>query len=227
MNRRTYRLFAPGLAFGIVGVLVLWAGADDDYELRGGPVVSGVYGIAMQVVLSLLLLASIDDFGDRSRARRMTPVAHGLVDHYNERAQSYGFAHALARFYLDLFAPMALLAFGVGATLSAIVDGALSSREFSGWSLHPSEFAMGSILLVGAAFLLVKGTLGSFCGWCIGFAMATALGQGSFVEGTDDATVPAWGLFAAALCATRVLWWIVTGIVRHLIQWMKVEPAHG
>ena len=65
MNRGAYRLFAPGLAFSIVGVLVLWAGAKDSFRLRGSLIVTGLYGLAAQILLSLLLINSIDDFGDR------------------------------------------------------------------------------------------------------------------------------------------------------------------
>ena len=228
MNRRAYRLFAPGLAFSIVGALVLWVGAKDSFRLRGGLIVTGLYGLAAQILLTLLLITSIDDFGDRAGVQRTGTIYRGLVDQYNDRARSFSFSRTLLRFYLELALPMALLSFGLGATLSAIVDGAFTNHQLTRGGGHPSEVVLAAIMIVGAGFLLVKGNVGSFCGWCLGFALAATVGQHRFIETTDLATtLRTWLLLAGALCLTRLLVAAVANGLRRRAHRRKVVPVVG
>src|SRR5215217_1077372 len=58
---RMYRLLSPSLVFAAVGLAVLVVGEMPWFHLRGGLATTGGYALALQVVLSALLLSAIDD----------------------------------------------------------------------------------------------------------------------------------------------------------------------
>ena len=223
MSRRTYRLLAPGLVFAAVGVLVLWLGTSPSVQFRGGLTVAGLYALAGQVVLSLLAIACIDDFGDSRRSAGRRSFAPTITGQRDTSLQRLTFSQALTQFYLQSPLAMGLLAFGLGASLSAIVDGALSDWDFTRRGYHPSELVLGAVLVAGAIFLAVAGgragSVSGYMGWCVGFVVAAVVGQEQFIPETDRSpTASTWTKLVVVLCLARVVLWAVMkgiGWLRH------------
>ena len=129
----------------------------------------------------------------------------------------------MAQFYLQSAVAMALFAFGLAASLSAIVDGRLADQDFTQNGYHPSEIVLAALLVAGAIFLAVAGTragyIGGYFGWCVGFAFAAVLGQERFIAETDEgSTLSTWIKLVVILAVARILLWAVVkgvGWLRH------------
>jgi hypothetical protein len=223
MTRRTYRLLAPGLVFTAVGVLVLWLGPSPHFQLRGGLAMAGVFALVLQIVVSLFIITSIDDLGERRHDAGRRSLAPALTGQRDASLQRVTFPQAVAQFYLQSAAAMALFAFGLGASLSAIVDGRLADWDFTDRGYHPSEIILAALLVAGAVFLAVAGTragyIGGYFGWCVGFAFAAVLGQERFIAETDEgSTLSTWIQLVVVLAVARILLWAVVkgvGWLRH------------
>lgn len=223
MTRRTYRLLAPGLVFTAIGVLVLWLGPTPAFQLRGGLAMAGAFALVLQVVISLFVITSIDDLGERRHDAGRRSLAPALTGQRDASLQRLTFPQAVAQFYLQSAVAMALFAFGLAASLSAIVDGRLADQDFTQSGYHPSEIVLAALLVAGAIFLAVAGTragyIGGYFGWCVGFAFAAVLGQERFITETDEgSTLSTWIRLVLILAVARVLLWAVVkgvGWLRH------------
>ena len=223
MTRRTYRLLAPSLVFTAVGVLVLWLGSSPRFQLRGGLAMAGAFALVLQVVVSLFVITSIDDLGERRHDGGRRSFAPALTGQRDASLQRLTFPQAVAQFYLQSAVAMALFAFGLAASLSAIVDGRLADQDFTQNGYHPSEIVLAALLVAGAIFLAVAGTrsgyIGGYFGWCVGFAFAAVLGQERFIAETDEgSTLSTWIKLVVILAVARILLWAVVkgvGWLRH------------
>ena len=223
MTRRTYRLLVPGLVFTAVGALLLWLGPSPRFQLRGGLAMAGVFALVLQVVVSLFVITSIDDLGERRHDGGRRSLAPAVTGQRDASLQRLTFPQAVAQFYLQSAAAMALFAFGLGASLSAIIDGRLADQDFTDSGYHPSEIVLAALLVAGAIFLAVVGTragcIGGYFGWCVGFAFAAVLGQQRFISETDEgSTVSTWFKLVVTLAVARILLWAVVkgvGWLRH------------
>jgi len=223
MTRRTYRLLAPSLVFTAVGVLVLWLGSSPRFQLRGGLAMAGAFALVLQVVVSLFVITSIDDLGERRHDAGRRSLAPALTGQRDASLQHLTFPQAVAQFYLQSAVAMALFAFGLAASLSAIVDGRLADQDFTQNGYHPSEIVLAALLVAGAIFLAVAGTragyIGGYFGWCVGFAFAAVLGQERFIAETDEgSTLSTWIKLVVILAVARILLWAVVkgvGWLRH------------
>jgi hypothetical protein len=191
----------------IVGLAVLGEGKWNWFHVRGGLMTVGLYGLAFQIVLSLLLVFAIDDLSSSGLWHLIGRSTGELVD---ISARPIGFSRALMEFYRRPFWPAFLLGFGLGASISAFAVGlfqeatAPSDYLSVGLGMHRSEVTLGAILLLGSAFLWRHGR--SYFGWSIGVSLATVLGQIAFVPGTNIyLTATSWGSLAIALCLLRVV----------------------
>jgi FtsH-binding integral membrane protein len=222
MTRRTYRLLAPGLVFTAIGVLLLWLGPSPSFQLRGGLAMAGTFALVLQVVVSLFVITSIDDLGERRHDAGRRSLAPALTGQRDASLQRLTFPQAVGQFYLQSAVAMALFAFGLGASLSAIVDGRLADQEVTQGGSHPSEIVLAALLVAGAIFLAVAGTragyIGGYFGWCIGFAFAAVLVQERFVIApAEGSTVPWFELVVILVVARILLWAVVKGVgwLRH------------
>ena len=223
MTRRTYRLLAPSLVFTAVGVLVLWLGSSPRFQLRGGLAMAGAFALVLQVVVSLFVITSIDDLGERRHDAGRRSLAPALTGQRDASLQHLTFPQAVAQFYQQSAVAMALYAFGLAASLSAIVDGRLADQDFTQNGYHPSEIVLAALLVAGAIFLAVAGTragyIGGYFGWCVGFAFAAVLGQERFIAETDEgSTLSTWIKLVVILAVARILLWAVVkgvGWLRH------------
>ncbi|HUC22779.1 MAG TPA: hypothetical protein VMA73_08745 [Streptosporangiaceae bacterium] len=194
-----FRLLSPGVAFASLGIIVLAAGEWNWFQLRGGLVTLGLYGLALQIVLSALLTSGINDLSGSDRWHRAGSSARPIN------------SQGLADFYLRSFLPALLLGFGLGASLSALAVGSFHDTGLEpdlllkGFGVHRSEGTLGLVLVVGAALAWRRGGSAYF-GWVIGVGLAAVFGQAVFVPWTDVAgTVLGWGGLAAVLCLLRLL----------------------
>jgi len=209
---RLYRLLAPGFVFACLGLVVLLAGKWSWFHLRGGLTTAGLYALALQIVVSALLISAIDDLSGGGPALLWHRAGRGTGELLDISARPIKFSRGLMEFYTRPFWPAFLLGFGLGASLSAIAAGvfgegsslapAISLGEVT---IHWSEAALGVVLVLGAALLWWRGGR-SYFGWVIGICLATALGQIVFVHFTAVyLTLAGWGTVAAVLCLVRLL----------------------
>jgi len=224
MSRRTYRLLAPGLVFAGFGVLVLWLEPAPRFQLRGGLAMAGVFALVLQVVVSLFVITSIDDLGERRHDTGRRSLAPALTGQRDASLQRVTFPQALGQFYLQSALAMALFAFGLGVSLSAIVDGTLTDHELTGSGYRPGDIVLAALLVAGAIFLAVAGTragyIGGYFGWCLGFAFAAVLGEGRFLAETGEGNeLSTWiiELVVILVVARILLWAVVRGVgwLRH------------
>src|SRR5690242_2954437 len=124
---RLVRLLSPGVIFASLGVIVLVAGKWPWFHLRGGLVTLGLYTLALQIVLSALLISAINDLSSSGPAFGGKRFGLGTGELLDISAQPISFSRALIEFYRRPFLPLFLLGFGLGASLSALVVG--SFRE--------------------------------------------------------------------------------------------------
>ena len=135
----------------LVGLLQLFVWQTGRVELRGGPVTVGLYGAALQLVLSLLAVAVVDDlrpgatWGVRRRRRR--------VGWRDVATRPVGFARSFSAFYLRFFLPVAALAFGVGVSVTAVVF-ALLPWEVAVGDLYDTTVVLGGLWLLGTAAMV-------------------------------------------------------------------------
>ncbi|TWF76901.1 hypothetical protein FHX44_112799 [Pseudonocardia hierapolitana] len=158
------RLAAPGVAFATIGGLLVALTPLPTFTLKGGLATSGGYALALQIVLSLFLLAAIDDLPqsspvDMSARRGGRPITPGYTDTTSD------IRLALLRFYLWHPLSALFLAFGLATSLAALLIGLLPAR---------SEAALIAVLLATALAQLSRLGLGYF-GWCAGYAAGSVL----------------------------------------------------
>lgn len=217
---RLRRLLSPGITFAIIGALVFVTDQWSWFHLRGGLTTIGLYALAIQILLSAVLLSAIDDLsGDGSALprRRSGRGAGGLIA---ISTRPVSFSRVLVEFYRRPFLPIFLLGFGLAASLSAFLVGFFQEPsvvdDLVGGSLgiHQSEAAMGVVLALGAGLLCWRGSRGYF-GWVIGVTLATAIGQILFVPYTSvHRTVTGWGYFMVGLCLLRLIVLGVAWLIR-------------
>src|SRR5579862_6619664 len=128
MARRLYRLLSPGLSFMFVGLAVLGDGWWNWFQLPGGLLTVGLYALALQVVLSALLIFAIDDLSGGG-AWHLAGRGGGELVRISTRPIS--FWRALADFYWCPLLPALMLAFGLGASISAIAVGGFREQIFA------------------------------------------------------------------------------------------------
>jgi hypothetical protein len=200
----------------------------------------GLYVLALQIVLSALLISAIDDLSGGPAFLRH-PVGRGTGELHEISARPISFSRALVEFYSRPFSPIFLFGFGLGASLSAFVVGAFQETSLvhdlalKSLGIHRSEAVLGAVLVLGAALMWwrggraaliwLRGGLGYF-GWVIGVSLAIAIGQIAFVPYTSvRQTVVGWGGLMIGLCLLRL---IVLGMawLRHRGS-SPDQPHHG
>jgi hypothetical protein len=209
---RLYRLLSPGIVFACLGLVVLLVSKLTWFHLRGGLTTLGLYTLALQLVLSALLISAIDDLSGGGPALLWHRAGRGTGEFLDISARPISFSRGLIEFYRRPFWPAFLLGFGLGASLSALAAGFFEEGanitpaiEFGSVSMRRSEAVLGVILLLGAALLWWRGGR-SYFGWVIGICLATALGQIVFVPSTSVyLTLASWGSLIIALCLLRLL----------------------
>jgi hypothetical protein len=156
--------------------------------MRGGLLTTGSYVLALQIVLSALLISAIDELSAGSFTLPMHRIGRHTGELIDISTRPISFSRALLDFYRRPFWPVLLLGFGLGASLSAFAEGfflwsglgrAYDLPVNTSWS----EVALGTLLLLGAAILWRHGDR-SYYGWVIGVTVATVAGQGVFVLGS-------------------------------------------
>ncbi|OLF15044.1 hypothetical protein [Actinophytocola xanthii] len=199
---RLYRLSSPAIAFTVIGALLLLLAPVAQPTVRGGlPTLAG-YALALQVVLTLFLLAAIDDLQDPKM------LAAGRAQ---AAENSFDIRRAVLTFYVGKGLPAASLGFGVAASMTALAIGVLD-RDLADLyhygmlvGIRPSEIAMSALLLVTAVAQLRR--LGNgFFGWCGGFALGSVLAQVRLdATVAVDITVLGWTVLTVAL-------WVLGGL---------------
>jgi hypothetical protein len=180
--------YAPATVFALLGVLDLSLAHVTFFQLRGGLSTYGAYVLALQVVLTMFLVAAIDDARDSAFADW-----HGLRDFYASRP-----------------VPALLLAFGVAASMTTIAVGVLG-RNTMMLPLRPGVATMWSELALGVVFVLTVlvqvGAEGrGAAGWCVGFAGGCVAGQIQLAANVNmPLTVLGWSLFAVMVYGLVVL----------------------
>lgn len=220
---RLYRLLSPGIIFSIIGAIVLANGQWPWLQLRGALTTVGLYALALQIVLSALLISAIDDLSGSGlwyRAGRGT----GMLLKISTRPIS--FWRAAVEFYRRPFWPAFLLGFGLAASLSAFTVGVFreDSRPFvyfiASVGMHLSEATLGVVVMLGAALMWWRGGA-SYYGWVIGVCLATAAGQVVFGFNTSlEATVVSWGALMIGLCLLRLLVFLAA------LAGIRLRPGH-
>jgi hypothetical protein len=204
--RRSEHLAAPAAGFAAVGLALLVLGDIREFQLIGGLTTSGAYALALQVVLALLLLGSVDDMHQpltvdtsvRNSRRRGPDTDRPLFD----------MRRALARYYLTRPLPAFLLAAGFSVSLVTALIGLLDGPGYPvtlgsfAW-LPWSEVAAAAILSV-ATLMQMRRPRPGFLGWCLGFAVGTALTQLVFDPGADQTTT--WLTWLGLALLLSVLW---------------------
>jgi hypothetical protein len=207
---RLLRLLTPGIVFAILGVLTFGTEKWPWFHVRGGLTTIGLYALALQIVVSALLIFAIDDLsgGGPALLRRSGRGIGGLVD---ISAQPISFSRALMESYRRPFLPVFLFGFGLAASLSALAVGSFQEQSlphdflFGSLGVHRSELVMAAVLVLGAGLLWRSGGRGYF-GWVIGVALATAIGQIVFVPFTNvHRTLEGWGYLMLGLCVLRLI----------------------
>jgi hypothetical protein len=201
--RRRLRLAAPAIAFATVGAILLVFGPSSEMRLKGGFATSGAYALALQLVLTLLLLAVIDDLQEplpREQPARGHLLATGHV-------VSADIRRALLQFYLSNPLAALLLAFGLasslGVLLTGLLDGVAYAPRLVDSGLTRSAVTMG-VLLVVTSLAQLPARRAGFPGWCVGFAIGSTLVQIQFVAGIDIERT--WRTALVTVVALLVLW---------------------
>jgi len=205
---RLFRLLSPGITFAILGLIVFAESKWSWLHLRGGLVTVGLYALALQIVLSALLISAIDDLSGGGLWHR---VGRGGGELLMISARPISFSRGLVEFYRRPFWPVCLLGFGLGASLSALAAGSfhetslVGSVVFGPFGTHRSEAALGVILVLGAALLWWRGGR-SYFGWTVGVSLAVMVGEIVFVPATNDhETIVGWSGLMIGLCLLRLL----------------------
>jgi len=206
---RLYRLLSPGIVFAALGLVVLANSKWSWFQFRGGLAIIGLYALALQIVLSALLISAIDDLSGSSPWHFAGRRVGKLI---RISTQPVSFRRSLAEFYRRPFWPVFLLGFGLAASLSAVAAGVFHETTLTAdyvsaaFGMHRSETLLGALLVLGAAFLWWRGGAPSYFGWVIGVCLATVAGQVVFVYWTNTSrTVMSWGGVMIGLCLLRLL----------------------
>jgi hypothetical protein len=204
---RLYRLLSPGIVFATLGIVVFSVSKLSWFQVRGGLMTIGLYALAIQIVLSALLIAAIDDLSGSGLWHR---VGRG-TGKLGISARPISFSRGLVEFYQRPFWPACLAGFGLGASLSVLIVGSFHETgttpdfAFQSLGIFRSEAVLGLILIFVAALLWWRGGR-SYFGWVIGMVLATVIGQMVFVPKTDaGATIAGWGGLMIGLCLARLL----------------------
>ncbi len=222
--QRRHRLWAPAVAFCVLGLTLLVWTTRGDLDLHGGPVTGGLYTLALQIVLSAFLLSAIDDFRDPGLAERR-PRRRWYRLETAANAGPLRIRQALWRFYFWRPVPAFVLALGLGIPLAVVAIGALDGLSDTGLAggvyvpalegqAYGSEVAMGLVLAAVALPLAWRRATGVI-GWVTGFSTGVLLAQLAHQPGTDlTATVQGYTAFGALLCGIWVARLGVDRIVR-------------
>lgn len=191
---RLGRLGAPALVCLLVGVVQVLDWRAGWSDLRGGPVSVGLYAAALQLVLSLLAVAVVDDlrpgatWGVRRRRRRL-----GWRD---VATRPVGFARSFLAFYLRFFLPVAALSFGVGVSVTAVVF-ALLPWEVAVGDLYDITVVLGGLWLLGtAAMVAARAAPPAVAGFVAGFGLAAVCGHVLLLGDGLRPSLESWGTVA-------------------------------
>jgi len=176
--RHRLRLGAPAAAFSVIGGVLLAVGTTSDLRMVGGFTTSGAYALALQIVLSLLLLAVIDDLREPPPMRAATRWGGRQV------TINSGLRSDLWQFYLGNPFASAALAFGLATSTGVLLSGLLDGSRMLDGAIAPSAAPM-AVLMVATALAQLPGRALAFLGWCTGFAAGGVLTQIRFVPGID------------------------------------------
>ncbi len=197
--RHRLRLAAPAAAFSAIGGVLLAVGTYTDLRMVGGFTTSGAYALALQIVLSLLLLAVIDDLREPPLMRATTRWGGRQV------TINSGIRSDLWQFYLGNPLASAALAFGLATGTGVLLSGLLDGSRMLGGAIAPSAGPM-AVLMVATALAQLPGRALAFLGWCTGFAAGSALAQIRFVPGIDvDLTAQLAIVLVVTLMLVRML----------------------
>jgi hypothetical protein len=193
--RYYYRLAAPGAAFAGIGILLLVLAPLPNFTLIGGLTTSGGYALAIEVVLSMFLLATIDDL-----QQPLATDAHASVgDAVNPGARDItpDIRSALRDFYRKRPLPALLLGFGLSTSVAALLIGAF---EGVSWMV-PTEVVIAVILVLSSVVQLP--TVGrGFFGWTVGFTLGSGIALHQFErEVNRGPQTTAWLALVAGLWA--------------------------
>jgi hypothetical protein len=155
---RLYRLLSPGILFASVGLAVLLVSGWPWFQMRGGLATTGGLAFALQFVLSMVALSAIDDLAHSSTPAfaggRAGRGSGGLIE---ISTRPISFSQAFLELHRRTFWPAFLVAFGAGATLSALVAGAFRDYSpvpvLSKFGTNRTEVILGVMLVVGAIIL--------------------------------------------------------------------------
>lgn len=178
--RHRLRLGAPAAAFSVIGGVLLAVGTNTDLRMVGGFTTSGAYALALQITVSLLLLAVIDDLREPPPMRATTRWGGRQV------TVNSGIRSDLWQFYLDNPLASAALAFGLATSTGALLSGVLDGSRMPDGAIAPSAAPMAA-LMVATALARLPGRPLAFVSWCAGFAAGGVLTQIRFVPGIDAA----------------------------------------
>lgn len=192
--RRYYRLAAPGAAFAAIGVLLLVLAPLPSFTLVGGLVTSGCYALAVQIVLTMLLLAAIEDL--------QQPLdGHGGAGGTASTGTGSNLRGALLDFYRRHPLPAALLGFGLATSVTAVFVGALGGVP----QMAPTAVVV-ALLLVLSSVVQVPAVGRGFFGWTAGAAL------GGFLALQRFDRVASFAPLLIASIVLLALLWVLGGI---------------
>lgn len=178
---RLGRLLAPAVVCAVIGVLQLLAYSTSSITLRGGLVGQGLYSACLQLAFSVFVVAVIDDWREGSN---VVGGRMGRREGWLDIARRpVSFSAAFPSFYLRPLVPVALLAFGTGVSVSALVVGGLPWRRFDlplleGLSVYDTELTMAAVqLLVAVLMVLCRAAPRATAGAVVGFGLAAVSGE--------------------------------------------------
>ncbi len=149
--------------------------------------------------------------GERRAARIRELPGSGLRQISSRQT---GFRVALVDAYRYSFPAPLLFSLGLGLSLSAFVNGVAPDylivlggfRSRVAWS----EAVLAGLLLVGAGYLLVRGRLGGYLGYCAGLVIAAAWGEWLFKSSTVLwQTVLGWSVLLLVLDVLGGVVWLL------------------
>ena len=206
---RFSRAGTPAFAFAVVGGLLLLLVPTVLPPIVGGLAGVAGYGLALQLVLTLFLLTAVDDFQDVRVPSSWRAVTESAFDLHR----------TIPRYYRTKPVPAAFLAFGVAATLAALVIGLVDGGPTHGYLygtlvVRVSVFTMAALLLL-TALVQVRRFGNGFFGWCTGFALGVAFAEIQFSAGTVvESTFLGWLGYAAGLCLVAGVGLVVMALRR-------------
>jgi hypothetical protein len=219
------------VAFSTIGLAGVVIASTPSLALRGGLVSTGLYVLALQVVVSALALSAIDDSRDPQMADP-GPEHWWQAKGAPPATAAFQLRRALWYFHLWRLLPAALLAFGLSVSLSLIAIGAFDRgpgvgvRDTFGSALDDtlvrrSELALGAVLLLTVLFVLRRRGVGRH-GWVVGFAAGVVITKEGLSAGLSlVATSTSWALFSAALLTCL----LISTVVDLVLSRRRAKPA--